>query len=110
VAAANDTKQLLTAVARLTGDPGRKVRHGKLFRAEVTSSDGKPCARTVQVNTGRNPPPKASMTDIARRLIVDPAGLPNVLDNWSADDLEQHLSQYTEAELKPPGLGGRTQP
>jgi hypothetical protein len=39
-------------------------------RIEVISSDGKPSARTLQVNTGRDPPPKAGLRDIAHRLTL----------------------------------------
>jgi hypothetical protein len=106
-AAAQSTRRLLSAVARLTGDPGRSVRHGALFRVEVKSSDEQQCAVTLQVNDHRDRPSKAALNDIAARLRVDRKELDTVLDSWSKDDLVKHLRTFTAEQLKPPAHGRR---
>jgi hypothetical protein len=108
-AAAASTRQLLSAVARLTGDPGRKVRHGSLFRIEADSSDGKRCAITVQVNDHRDRPSKAALRDIADRLRIDRSDIADALESWDAEDLRKHLGKFTAAQLKPP-VHGRPRP
>lgn len=104
MATTDSTRQLLQAVARLTGDPGRKVRHGILFRVEVESSDGAACAVTIQVNDHRNQPSKATLNDIADRLRVSRKEIGNVLASWNERTLSAHLSKCTAEELKPPAL------
>ena len=106
-AAAQSTRRLLSAVARLTGDPGRSVRHGSLFRIEVESSDGQRCAVTVQVNDHRDQPSKAALNDLAARLRIDRKELDSVLDSWGNAKLSEHLSKFTAEELKPPAHGRR---
>lgn len=106
-AAAQSTRRLLSAIARLTGDPGRNARHGSLFRIEVESSDGQQSAVTVQVNDHRDRPSKAALNDIAARFRLDRENLDEVLDSWSKDQLAEHLGQFTAKELKPPAHGRR---
>ena len=108
-AAAASTRQLLSAVARLTGDPGRKVRHGSLFRIEVESSDGVRCAITVQVNDHRDRPSKAALRDIADRLRIDRNEIANALSSWDEKELRKHLTAFTAEQLKPP-VHGRPRP
>lgn len=104
-AAAASTRRLLSAVARLTGDPGRSVRHGSLFRIEVESKDGKLCAITVQVNDHRERPSKAALKDIATRFRIDPKDIAEALDNWGQAELRQHLSKLSSDELRQPAHG-----
>jgi hypothetical protein len=104
-AAAASTRRLLSAVARLTGDPGRSVRHGSLFRIEVESSDGKTCAVTVQVNDHRERPSKAALNDIADRLRVERKEIASVLDKWGEAELREHLGKLTAEELRQPAHG-----
>lgn len=105
MAATDSTRQLLRAVARLTGDPGRDVRHGVLFRIEVKSSDSKRCAITVQVNDHRSRPSKASLNDVADRFRVSRKEIGTILDSWNDKDLRRHLASFSAEELKPPAHG-----
>lgn len=57
-----NTKQLLSAVARLTGPAVRKATHGHIFRIEVESSDGKRCAVSVgPISDHRKEPSSATI-------------------------------------------------
>jgi hypothetical protein len=89
----------------LTGDPGRSVRHGSLFRIEVESSDGKPCAVTVQVNDHREQPSKAALNDIADRLRIDRKEIEKALDGWGEAELREHLSRFSADDLRQPAHG-----
>lgn len=107
-AAASSTRGLLSAVARLTGDPGRSVRHGRLFRIEVESCDGDRCAVTIQVNDHRDTPSRASLNDIADRLRIDRKEIATVLDSWDKAQLSEHLAKCTTERLRQPVHGRRT--
>jgi hypothetical protein len=107
MAAADNTRQLLRAVARLTSDPGRNVRHGVLFRIEVESKDGHRCAVTLQVNDHRDRPSKAALNDLADRFRLAREQIAEVLESWSHNDLREHLSGLSADELKPPAHGRR---
>lgn len=102
MATAIDTKQLLAAVARLAGPSVRRARHGLLFRVTVTSRDGTPCAVTLQLSDHRPQPSQAIFNDLADRLRIGREEILDALENWTADDLDHHLSQFTAEELRPP--------
>ena len=102
MAADNNTSHLLAACARLTRDPGRKTRHGFLFRVEVKSRDGEECAVTLFVTGHRDRPARANLNDLADRLHVAHAEIGDVLDSWTPERLQEHLRKCTAEELNTP--------
>ncbi len=96
----DSSKRLRAAVRRLTGESPRKATHGELFCLEVTSSDGRPHAVTVQVDTHRKVPSKRVLNDLADRLRVPRQQIDEVLDGWTPEQLRKHLSSLTHEQLR----------
>lgn len=101
------TKQLLRALSRLTGDPGKHRNENWAYRIKVRSSDGVECAVTLSANGHRREPSLAALNDIADRIHIDRKRILNVLADWREADLRRHLGTFTEAQLKPPTFRGR---
>jgi hypothetical protein len=79
------------------------VRHGVLFHISVTATDGRKAGVTVQVDDHPREAKPYVLNDVADRLRVDRDKIPDVLANWSSEQLVAHLQQFSSAELKPPG-------
>jgi hypothetical protein len=75
-----------------------------MFRIEVTSSDGRACAVTLQVSDHRSDPSSRTLNDIADRLRIPRAEIVDVLTDWTADDLRRHLESLTAEELRSPAF------
>lgn len=96
------TAWLSSAVARVTGDSGRKVNEGKRYRIEVLSADGHRCGVSVQVDTHRKEALPYAMNQIADRWHIQRTELRSVLESWSSEQLVEHLSRFTKQQLMPP--------
>lgn len=99
-----DPKRLFAAVTRLVGPPDRPARHGHFFRIEVTSSDGVRCGVPVEVSTHRTHVTNGMLNNIADCWRIPHDEIEDVLENWTPEQLEEHLSQFTQEELRPPFL------
>lgn len=66
-----DTWQLLASIARITGDPGKPVRHGQIFRVEVVSKDGERCGVPIQVDDHPGEPRPYVLNQIADTLRIE---------------------------------------
>jgi hypothetical protein len=71
-----------------------------LFCVEVVSSDGRPYAVTVQVDTHRKVPSKRVFNDLADRLRVPRREIDDVLASWSPEQLRGHLPSLTHEQLR----------
>lgn len=85
------------------GDPDKRVTHGELFRIVVTSCDGYRCALTVQVDTHRKVPSKAAINDVADRLRLPRDQVDVVLNEWTQEQLRDHLAGLTNDQLRARG-------
>jgi hypothetical protein len=101
LAPTDNTDDLCAALERLTGDRGRYTRHKKLYRLELTSSDGQHAAVMIGVTRHRNRPASANLNEIAESLRVPREELPTVLTEWSREQLVGHLQQFTADQLLP---------
>jgi hypothetical protein len=97
----SDSRSLLAAVARLTGDRGKGVKHGKIYRVEVVSKDGKRCGVPVQVDDHPGEPRPYVLNQIADSLLIEHKQIGAVLESWTAEQLSEHLSGFTQEELRP---------
>jgi hypothetical protein len=95
------TDQLLSDVARLTGVNGSDVKHGKIFRLVVTSSDGEQCGLPIRVDGHRRETLPYAVNQIADSLLVDRKEIHDVLASGTEAQLRRHLSSYTQEQLKP---------
>ncbi len=77
------TAWLSSAVARVTGDPGRTVNEGKRYRVVVQSRDGHKCGVSVQVDTHPKEARPYALNQIADRWHVDRDQVMSVLETWS---------------------------
>ena len=102
MAAVIRTAWLSSAVARVTGDSGRRVNEGMRYRVDVQSADGHRCGISVQIDTHRKEALPYAFNQIADRWRVERAELRSILDSWSHEQLVKHLSQFTKAQLMPP--------
>lgn len=96
------TSDLVAAATRLIDPKPRAVRHGRLFRVRVTSSDGWPTAVTVQIDDTRAEASPHVLVDLAERLRVRPEHLLAVLTQWTRAELVTHLQRFTHADLRAP--------
>lgn len=96
------TTDLLAAAARLIDPKPREVRHGRLFRVRVTSSDGWPTAVTIHIDERRAEARPYALADLARGLRVHPEDVLSVLGEWTRADLVAHLARFTHEELRAP--------
>lgn len=96
-----DTRQLLASLARVTGDPGKPVRHGRIFRVEVVSKDGKRCGVPIRVDDHPGEPRPYALNQIADSLCIERSKLLEMLETWTPEQLGQHLTGFTQEELKP---------
>jgi hypothetical protein len=96
------TAWLAAAVARVTGDSGKKVNEGARYRVTVTSNDGHKCGVSVQVNTHTKEARPYQLNEIADRWHVNRTELTNVLNEWTSDQLKAHLSTFAKEALMPP--------
>jgi hypothetical protein len=104
MAAPLPTAAVVSAVARVTGDPGRDVKHGKRFRIEVTSSDGHKMGVSVQVDDHPAETRPYVLNQIADTWNVSRDEIRDVLDSWGSEELREHLQKFPKAELMPPHL------
>lgn len=98
------TDELAAACSRLTGDPGRRVRHGIHFRVKVKSSDGKPATAVVQIDVHPGDVRPYVLNYVADCWRLPREKLEEALANWAHDDLVRHLQQFTQEQLKSPAL------
>jgi hypothetical protein len=105
---ATSTRELLAALARLTGDSGTPRRHNVVFRILVTSSDGVVVSVNLDANPHRTEASRANLNDLADRMRIERADIGKVLEGWSEATLRQHLAGFTGDELKPPAYRQRT--
>lgn len=96
-----DTSICLASVSRLTGDKGKEVRHGMMFRVEVTSSDGHKCGVPIQVDSHPDQVRPYAINAIADSLLVDRQEIHEVLASGTSEQLRAHLARYTKEQLKP---------
>ncbi len=96
-----DTRQLLASIARITGDPGKPVKHGRIFRVEAVSKDGKRCAVPIRVDDHPGEPRPYALNQIADSLRVGRSELLEILETWTPERLKEHLATFTQDELKP---------
>lgn len=96
-----DTRQLLASIARITGDPGKPVRHGRIFRVEVVSKDGERCGVPIQVDDHPGEPRPYVLNQIADTLRIKRDKLLEALETWTPEQLTRHLEGFTQEELKP---------
>lgn len=100
------SRQLVSALTRLTGKPIRKGRHGQMFRIKVASCDGEVCAVAIgPISEHRKEPSKATLNMVADRLRVDRSEVVDVLCDWSSRQLRDHLASKSADELRPPARG-----
>lgn len=101
--AGDSTGDLLACLRRLADDDSRRANHGEFFRIVVQSRDGKHCAvRLGPISMNRDRPSGKTLNDIADKLRLPREDIGKRLAELSRTQLLQHLSQFTEAELKPP--------
>lgn len=97
------TDDVAAACQRLTGDSGRRAKHGRLFRLKVTTSDGKTATVTAQVDDHPGECRPYVLNDIRRRWrIPDGISTQTALKDWAPAQLKQHLEQFTQEQLRPP--------
>jgi len=72
-----------------------------MFRVEVVSSDGHKCGVPVQVDNHPDQGRPYALNAIADSLLIDRKEIEHVLAEGTAEELRAHLSQYTQAQLKP---------
>jgi hypothetical protein len=99
VAANRKTAQLLKAVARVTGDPGRKCKEGKRFRTVVTTADGHTHAVHTQVNNHGRDVKSYQLPQIAAKWCLTLEQLDEALEQWDPDTFRAHFAQFTKDEL-----------
>lgn len=102
MAAVVKTAWIASAVARLTGDQGRTVTHGKRYRLLITTADGARHAVTVQVDTHPTDARPYVLNDIADRFKVERDAILTVLSEWTNEQLKAHLEKFPKADLMPP--------
>jgi hypothetical protein len=95
------TAQVLSDVARLTGDNGSDSKHGRIFRIVVTSSDGHNCGVPVQVDDHPSETRPYAINQIADSWLIDRAEIRDVLRSGTEAQLRRHLERYTKEQLKP---------
>jgi hypothetical protein len=102
------TRELLSGLARLTGDKGVYRRHNKVFRRKVTSSDGVECSLNLDACHHRDNASSANLNDIADRLHVDRDEVEKVIATWGPNELDAWCARFTADELKPPAYRPRS--
>jgi hypothetical protein len=73
----------------------------------ITSKDGKRCGVTVQVDDHPGEPRPYVLNQIADSLRIDRRQIGDVLGTWSHEQLQEHLSHFTQQELRPVKLRNR---
>ncbi|MHB1539287.1 MAG: hypothetical protein ACYCUM_10055 [Solirubrobacteraceae bacterium] len=96
-----DTRQLIADLARLTEQRGKPVRHGLIFRVEVTSSDGGRCGVPIRVDDHPGEPRPYALNQIADSLCIERDKLLEILETRTPEQLREHLEGFTQQELKP---------
>lgn len=96
------TAWLATAVARITGDPGRHANEGKRYRIRITTADGHDHAVSVQVDTHPTDTRPYALNQIADAFKVPRPDILTVLKDWTPEQLKVHLEQFAKADLMPP--------
>lgn len=81
------TTRLAAAVARLTGDPGRKCSEGKRYRLALTTADGHKHAISIQVDTHPKETRPYVLNQIADAFKVDRSEIQVVLHDWTPERL-----------------------
>ena len=72
-----------------------------MFRVEVISSDGHNCGVPVQVDDHPGEARPYAVNQIADSFLIQPEEIHVVLEKGTRAELRDHLSQYTQEELKP---------
>lgn len=99
--APRSASELIAALARLSGEQvGRRGNHVRLFRITVTSSDGKKCSVILKAHPAKFYPSNLSTVADELRVARDQVG--EVLDDWSHDQLVDHLGQFSAEVLDSP--------
>jgi hypothetical protein len=102
VATVVKTAWLASAVARITGDPGRTASEGQRHRLPITTADGRKHAVSVQVDTHPTDARPYALNQIADAFKVDRKDIVTVLTEWTPDQLKAHLEQFKKEDLMPP--------
>jgi hypothetical protein len=95
--ASRTPQSLQTSLARLAGADARAARETRIFRITVTSSDGKKCSVNVRISPKKVYP--TTLKQLANELRVKADDLDAVLDDWTHEQLVDHLSQFPAAVL-----------
>jgi hypothetical protein len=102
LAATDDIHDLKRALERLTSDRGDYRRECIFYRVDnIRTTDGHEMSVTTHCTHHRSRPAKANLRDIAEAWRINLDDLPDVLENWSADDLRVHLERHTRDQLLP---------
>jgi hypothetical protein len=96
-----DTSWVVAALARLTAESGKPVKHGRIFKVVVTSSDGVRCGVPIRIDTHPEVVRPYALNQIADSLRLARADIMDVLDLWTHEQLVEHLSRFTQEQLRP---------
>jgi hypothetical protein len=101
-----DTSRVVASLARLTAESGKPVKHGHIFKVVVTSSDGVRCGVPIRIDTHPEVVRPYALNQIADSLRLARTDILGVLDSWTHEQLVEHLSQFTQEQLRPVRLRG----